>query len=175
MTDGVRLSITIDKGAFHLDKRQTRALMRQVGNEIAAVTRSMIRSSVGGGRVYRLSAGKSYTASAPGQPPANRTGGLAGSVVVRPFKSGDGVAVRETAFYALFLATGAQGGIGSGRKGMRGRRNPRQRGVRVGISGTRVLLPRPSLTLALEQREESISARVRASIMDGIKFKRQRA
>lgn len=177
----IRLKVTVGAGCIDLDKRATRATMRAAGNEVAAVTRALIRRSVGGGKTYRGPGGSAkayrggykagrYTASAPGQPPTSVTGTLAGSIVVRPFKSGEGVAVRETAFYALFLSAGARGGVGSGRGGVRGKRNKRG-----GVAGSRVLAPRPSLTLALEQREASIASRVRTSIADGLKFKRIRA
>ena len=161
-TGGVRLQITIDSGyALVYGKKQLKALMRKAGGEIAATARALIRRSTGGGQDYRGSGGSSkyrggykpghYTASVPGQAPVSVTGTLANSIKVRPFKSGEGVAIRDAAFYALFLQAGAKGPNG------------------------RVLMPRPFLTQALEQREASIGARIKASIVDDIEFRRIKA
>lgn len=159
MTDGpVRLEIKISGGyQIVFGKQKLKALMRKAGNEVAAVTRSMLRRQAGGGRVYHGSGGGSfrggyrggsYTASAPGESPVSITGTLARSIKVKPFKSGEGVSVRETAFYALFLAKGAKG------------------------KGRRILLARPSLTEALAQRQASLEMRIRAAVVDDIEFKR---
>lgn len=155
-------------GIMLYEKQNLKRLMRQVGAEIAAVTRAMIRRSQGGGRTYYLH-GARYQASAPGNPPGNRTGALIRGVVVRPFRSGEGVAIRDRMFYALFLEVGAKGG-GGRRKGGGSTRN------RKGKPQTsRVLAPRPFLSLALESRRASIDARVKAAVLQGIAFKRQRA
>lgn len=158
------------------EKKRLKALMRSAGTEIAALARALIRRSARGGRVYRGSGGNKYrpyrpgrySASAPGEAPANVTGTLARSIKVRPFKSGEGVAIRDTMFYALFLERGARGG---GRK--------RSAGQRVrGKSGTatdRVLLPRPFLSTALERRQSSIGERLKAAVLDGIEFRRMKA
>jgi len=178
-----RLQVSVGAGKLELDKRYLRGVFRSAGNEIAALTRSMIRHAAGGGRKYWLGPGHTYQASAPGQPPVSRTGRLDSHIVVRPFKNGEGVAIRETTFYALFLAKGAHGGGGNtqdrrnillaGETDARGRvLRGRNRLKASAISRTRVLLPRPSLELALEQREASIEARVKEAIMQGLKFKR---
>lgn len=170
MTGLVNLQITISNGAeLFYGKKHLKALMRKVGGEIAALARALVRRSSGTGRTYRGSGGSRYRpykpghyqASSPGQPPVSVTGQLAQSIKVRPFRSGEGVAIRDTMFYALFLEKGAQGG---GRKGgLRGKA-----GARTG----RVLLPRPFLTAALDQREASISTRVKAAVMQDIEFRR---
>lgn len=153
------------------EKKQLKALMRKAGQEVAALARSLIRRSVGGGRLYRGSGGSkyrpykagSYTASGPGQAPVSVTGTLARSIVARPFKSGEGVAIRDTMFYALFLEKGARGG---GRKsGLKGKAK----------SATgRILEPRPFLTAALAQRSGSIESRLRDTILRDIAFVRQK-
>jgi hypothetical protein len=74
------------------------------------------------------------------QPPASWTGQLAGSISTRVFRGGDGVLIRDTAYYARFLETGAKGGIGSGRKGAKGRRNARQRRGGVATPAERLAL-----------------------------------
>jgi hypothetical protein len=170
--DGIRLEIEISQtGRLVYGKVRLKKLMRQAGGEIAALARALIRGAQGGGRSYYGPQGK-HVASAPGEPPVSVTGKLAGSIKMRPFKSGEGVAVRETAFYALFLAAGAKGGVGSGRVGVRGQRNKRNRRGEIFAVGRRVLLPRPSLTAALEQREISLAARVQAAVLDDIEFRR---
>jgi hypothetical protein len=127
-------------------------------------------------------AGHTYQASAPGQPPVSRSGRLDSHIVVRPFKNGEGVAIRETTFYALFLARGAHGGgrntqdhrniLLAGETDARGRvLRGRNRLKASAISCTRVLLPRPSLELALGQGEALIEGRVKDAIMQGLKFK----
>jgi hypothetical protein len=181
METGMRLDITIS-GGYQLvyGKKRLRALMRKAGAEVAALARSLIRQAEGGGRTYAGSGGSNaqrayqggaYVASSPGGPPVSVTGTLASLIVVKPFKSGEGVAIRDKAFYALFLQAGAQGGVGSGRGGGNGERNKTKRGEIFAV-GRRVLLPRPFLSTALDMREASLGERIKASIVDDIEFKR---
>ncbi len=99
------------------------------------------------------------------------SGLLSRSFKVSVFKSGEGVTIRDTAFYAKFLETGAQGGGGNTKSraniGPSGRRMKKS-----AVNQTRVLLPRPYLTTALAMREASIAARVAASLNSGLKFER---
>ena len=168
-----RLSITAPSYEFEYNKKHLRAVMRAAGAEIARVARASIRGS-GTGIVYRGTGGGSsaafrggyrkghFQASAPGQAPAKVTGTLAKSIRVRPFKSGEGVAIRDTAFYAVMLEGGAKGG-GPGRK-FRNRRS--------GVGGSRVLQARPFLTAALTARQTSIAGRIEASVQQDIAFVR---
>ena len=115
------LKVTVPVVALVYDKKVLKQTLRVAGNEVAAGTRRLIRSSAGGGKVYYgTGGGRSaakrggyhkvrYTASAPGQAPVSLTGTLLRSVKVRPFKSGEGVAIREGVFYAVMLQAGAQG------------------------------------------------------------------
>ncbi len=159
MTGRSRIVVDPANAVFVYDKKQLKKVMRQAGAEVAASAKRMIRAS-GGGRVYRGSGGAKYrpyrrgryTASAPGQAPANVTGTLLASIKVRPFKSGEGVAVRAGAFYAVFLEGGAKGGRGA----------------------SRVLQPRPFLSQALDAKQASLGDRIRAAVADGVTFKRQR-
>jgi len=175
----VGMAITAPSYALTLDKKALRRVMASAGNEVAAVARALVRRSAGGGRTYRGSGGSSayrgykpghYTASSPTQAPVSVTGTLARSIKAYPFKSGEGVAVRDSVFYALFLEVGAQGGVGSGRKGVKGRRNKRGGNV-----GSRVLTPRPFLSEALDQRQASLGARVQEAMLEGIAFRRLKA
>lgn len=176
----IRLSVTVEAGRIDLDKRLLRQTLRAAGAEVVGVARTLVRKSQGSGRLYR---GK--RSSAPGQPPISRSGDLARSFKVSVFKSGEGVAIRDAAFYARFLETGARGGGGAsrtrtnillaGQVGRRGRilrlKNRMKRGA---VNKTRVLMPRPFLTTALQMREASIAQRVAVSINTGIKFVRQK-
>ena len=65
---------------------------------------------MGTGRRYRLPGGGFYTASAPGQPPARRTGRLARSVKVVVVRENGKVEARvgSTAFYAVFQEFGTR-------------------------------------------------------------------
>ena len=167
----LRLSVTVDPphSVLVYEKKKLKAVMRAAGGEVVAATRKLLKASVGSGRVYRGSGGSQYrpykagrfTASGPGQSPALETGTLLRSITSKPSKSGQSVRI-SSAFYGLFLEYGAKGG--SGKKGGRNRRG--------GVSGSRVLEPRPFLSRALGEREGSISDRIRASIVDDIKFRR---
>ena len=162
----IRLDVRVTSAGLVVNqKKKLRATMRKAGAEVASVAKSMIRNSARSGRTYRGSSG-SYTASSPGQPPANLSGTLVRSIAVRPFKSGEGVAVRARVFYALFLEKGAKGGGG------RSKRSRNRRGAPV---TARVLLARPFLETALESRASSISSRIRAAIVDDVQFVRIRA
>lgn len=166
------LKITVPSYAFTVDKSILRKTLRTAGAEVASVARSLIR--------------KSQT-STPGQPPANRTGNLASHIVVKMTRNGEGVIIQDTAQsargshapYALFLEDGARGGVGSGKKDVKGKRNVRKRiggkSVLVQAVGSRILAPHPFLSAALDQRESSIATRVQAAIVDGVAFKRIKA
>jgi hypothetical protein len=174
----VTLRVTIPSVVLAYDKKLLKQTLRVAGNEVAAQTRRLIRASAGGGRVYYGSGGSSgyrggyrsgrYAASSPGQAPVSVTGTLLKSIKVRPFASGEGVAIREGAFYALFLAAGARGGIGSGKAGVKGQRNKRSR------VGARVLAPRPSLSTALAMREASLGNRIAAAAVAGVRMQRSK-
>ena len=167
------IKITVPSYAFTVDKKLLRKTLRAAGSEVAAVARALILRSQGGGASYSKPGGGRYHASAPGQPPVSRTGVLAASLSVKPSRSGDRVTVRDSAYYALILEAGAKGGAGSGKKGVKGRRNKQGKSARP--TSARVLEPRPFLSVAALQRQDSIAERVRAAMVDGIKFQRIKA
>jgi hypothetical protein len=148
----IKLKVQVTSAGLIVNtKKQLRSVMRKAGAEVAAAARSKI--GTGG-------------PSQPGQPPNVRNAGhdkvsLKRSIKVFPFKSGEGVAIRATAFYAKMLEGGAKGG---GRKGKRNRRGK--------PSTQRVLLPRPFLSTALAEREASLGQRIRDAIVSDIAFKR---
>jgi hypothetical protein len=162
----LRLEVKVPAGwTLVYGKTPLKALMRKAGNEVAARARALIRAKAPRGKVR---------ASVPGQPPVSRTGTLANSIKASPWRSGEGVTIRDVAFYALFLETGAKGGVSPGRRPRgftgkwRGKRNSRK-----GVVGSRVLLPRPFLTRALDEvANTSLSQRIVGAVTEGIEFRR---
>ncbi len=195
MDGSMRIAVRVPSYALTLDKKLMRGILRKAGAEVAAVARASIKGSARGGRLYYGPGGSAgpyrggytpgrYTASTPGSSPARVTGNLERKIKVLPFKSGDGVAVRDTAFYALFLQAGAKGGGGNRSAGNLLPAGGKFRGGKIrgaarlkasAISKTRVLVPRPFLTSALQARESSIAGRIQAAVVDGVEFKRIRA
>ena len=160
----VRLKIGVDvpNAQLRLDKKEVRRVMRKAGQEIAALAKAEMRASKGG-RVYYKHGRR--VASAAGDAPAAQTKKLMQSIKVRPFKSGLGVAVRATEFYALFLESGAEGGSPHGgttsadgkRLGICNKYAKRGgKRVKIAMVGKRVLLPRPYLSRALAARERGL-------------------
>ena len=103
---------------------------------------------------------------------------LARSIRARVWKDGEGVTIRASEFYALFLSRGAKGGGGD-------THNPAnfvpsnlagpRRMKRSAISKKRILLPRPFLEPALDQAiANGLADRVRVAVMSGLKFQRGR-
>ena len=151
-----RIEIVPANALFVYDKTQLKKVMRQAGQEVAAVAKAMIRSSTGG----------------PGQPPMNRTGDLIRSIKARAIRSGEGVVVTAGAQspqgfpYAVALEGGSEGG---------GPGNKRTGAHHVGQyqkHGSRVVAPRPFLSVALERRQDSLATRIKAAVVDGVAFKR---
>lgn len=171
----IQLNVRVTSAGLLVNsKKNLRAIMRKAGTEVAAAAKKEIRGATAGGRTYRGSGGNPYrggyrsgpyTASSPGRPPANITGTLLRSIAVRPFKSGEGVAVRARVFYALFLQVGAKGG-GKG-KASRNRRGK--------ATSARVLVARPFLSTALDSRSASLGTRIRDAIVSDIAFVRAKA
>jgi hypothetical protein len=166
-----KLQIQIPKYELDFDKKLIKKIMRQAGTELAAAARAILRQSSGSGRIYN-----GIQASAPGEPPVKRTGELANSIKTKLLRGGMGVSVTDTAVFALSLEAGAAGGggkKGSGQPRVHQKRSLDERIKAAMLKGNnRVLLPRPYLTLALDQKESSIEDRVRRAIQQGIEFKR---
>lgn len=169
------LKIEVPPTAFVYDKTQLRRVLRAAGAEVAAVARAMIRRSAGAGRTYRKPGGGSYRASAPGQAPVSRTGALAKSLKLRPFKNGDGIAIRDSQFYATILESGFTGGGRSGGKLSSITKARRSGKKQRRMSAARAMKPRPFLTAALSQRAEGIEQRLKRAVIEGGKFERLKA
>ena len=173
-------------GELAFDKRGLKALMRGAGTEIAAKTRRLISQTAGSGRYYAGGGGsryrgsyrrEGYYASAPGQPPVLVSGTLRGSLKVYPYAEGTGFAVRERAFYALFLEAGAHGGGNpyGGRPGFAARAHARARRHRArGRYQARVLLPRPSLDRVMAVEEPALEKRVQAALDRGMTWRQSK-
>jgi hypothetical protein len=95
------LKITVPAGwTIAAGKQQLRAVLGAAGNEVAARARAMIRT------------GSRKHPSLPGEPPRGVSGKLARSIRARVWKDSEGVTIRASEFYALFLSLGAKGGGG---------------------------------------------------------------
>lgn len=174
----LKLSIT-SWGQVALDKKELRALMRGAANDVKSKTARLIGKAAGGGRTYRGGGGGAYrgyrpghyTASAPGAPPVKVTGSLRGSLKSYVYKDGDGFAVRERQFYALFLESGAQGGGNPGKRATPKQRAHARRHRARSVYTRRVLAPRPHLDRVMEQEHASLDARVRKAFEQGLTWR----
>jgi hypothetical protein len=161
-------------GAVTLDKREVKNLMRSAANDIKNKTARIINASSGGGRLYRGGGGSqyrgayvagAYRASAPGEPPVRVSGTLRNSLKSYVYPSGEGFAVRERAFYALFLEVGAKGG------GNPGRGRPGRRKRATGVYTARALEPRPSLDVVMAQQSTDLERRIGTALTKGLTWK----
>lgn len=163
-------------GEVALDKKQLRAVMRAAGNDVKNKTARLISKTAGSGRLYRGGGGSAYRgsysntpyrASAPGDPPVRVTGTLANSLKTFVYKSGEGFAVRERIFYALWLESGASGGGKPGRKWRAANRRKAARGVFT----QRILLPRPALDKVMQREAPELDRRIGAAVQTGLTWK----
>lgn len=167
------LKLTVTSwGEVAMDKGPMRALMRAAGNDVRTKTSRLINASDGGGRSYRLPAGRgTYRASMPGNPPVRASGALRGSLKTYVFKSAEGFAVRARQFYALFLETGAHGGGNPGSRSTRINRRTGRRMRAKGVYTTRVLEPRPFLDRVMDQEAPNITRRLREAFAKSLTWK----
>jgi hypothetical protein len=172
----LRMSIS-SWGEVALDKRQMKNLMRSAANDVKNKTSRLISQSTGSGRTYRGGGGSAYSgayrpgayrASAAGDPPVMVSGTLRQSLKAYPYPSGEGFAVRERAFYALFLEAGATGG---GNPGRGSRRAQARRHRARSLYTDRVLAPRPHLDRIMEQEEPNLERRVRQALESGMTWR----
>jgi hypothetical protein len=173
----IGLKLTIKSwGDVALDKKELRALMRSAANDVKNKTQRLIARSSGSGRVYRGGGGARYRgnykpgryqASAPGEPPVNVTGTLKGSVKGYVYPDGNGFAVRERAFYSLFLEAGAKGGRPGGRAAAAA---ARRRRTAAPTSG-RILEPRPSLDRVMATEERALETRIGKAFEQGLTWR----
>jgi len=169
----VRVNIRADnRYVLVWEKKDARQTFRRAGAELLGASRKKIARGKGGGRTYYLTGGGKYQASAPGQPPASRSGVLRRSGKVFVFRSGTGFAVRYggAGWYSNVLEHGARGGAGS-----RHGKASALRGTRKAPVGSRSMEARPFLSEAWEEQGRSIESRVQDAIIRGIEFRRSGA
>lgn len=161
----IQLQIHVPTWRIVHDRKATAKVMRAAASEVAGVARRMIR------------AGSRQHPSEPGQPPASKTGQLASAIRVRVKTTPGAIVARviDSAIdkagrpYGKFLETG-RAGRSAGVKRRHRRMTVAERQATSGQSG--YMAPRPYLTLALEQRETSITRRINDAIMNDMKFQR---
>jgi hypothetical protein len=167
--NGGMLTLSAPRWAVEFDSTITRNVLKQAGQEIAALARSKIRSAVGGGKVYRKGAKPS---SAPEQVPVSQTGELAAKIGTRMVPRRLAVTVTDKAGFAVMLEGGAYGG--GQQAGMPrgiGAKNKRSmlagKNTNTKVSGGRILAPRPFLSTALDDLADSITQRVGKALIQG--------
>lgn len=89
--------------AFH-DKNAVQAFIKDVAETGEIAFKEGVKGGPKTGRVYRKRGGGFHRASAPGEFPANETGGLLGSISSRTTRRS--AVVGSTKFYAKFLRDG---------------------------------------------------------------------
>jgi len=178
------LQMTITNwGEVVLDKRELKKLMRSAGNDIKSKTARLINQSAGGGRTYRGGGGSQYrgaysatpyTASAPGEAPVRVSGTLRSALKTYVYPTGEGFAVRDRQYYALFLEAGAHGGgnrFGGRPQAAAAARAQRKRRRAKGVYTARILAPRPFLDRVMDQEAENLLTRTGKALRDGMTWK----
>lgn len=164
------IEIKVPQFAFSLDPSYIRRVMGAVGDEIKADARGLIQNSVGSGRRYH-----GIVASAPNQPPVNRTGKLVNSIVRQVSvtkKKGILLTIRARDAGSVALEAGAVGG--GGKSGAKNTRTSHKHGAKVLKQSTRrVMKPRPFISTAVEQDAPSIGPRLEDAIMHGLQFEKK--
>ena len=166
----LKLTVT-NWGEVMLDKREVNNLMRSAGNDVRSKTRALIARGEGSGRIYDVPGFGRYRASAPGAPPARRSGALQASLKTYVLKQTTGFAVRAREYYALFLEAGAKGGGNPGARGAGVNQRTGRRKRARGIYTRRVLEPRPFLDKVMAQEAPNIERRVREALTKALKWK----
>lgn len=158
------LQIRVESATLLYDKKHLRQTLRTAGSEVAAAARKLIRSSPAVGAVYR---GKyrGRQASAPGSAPRSLSGLLARSVKLKAIAKGDGISIRDVAWYALALEVGAAR-YPAGFKRIHRTRTAAPHGMRM--------QPRPYLSVALDQRAPTLLPRIQQALRDDIKLVKQK-
>ena len=137
----------IDLVPFLLNKKEIKKALVAGAKLVATEAKKEITASSAQGRRYG-----SHRASAPGQAPASRSGHLASSIKARA-GAGTSATVIDSAWYALPLEKGAEGGGGT--KGSRNKRGQ--------TMTPRHLAARPFMEVALDRMKPKIDALVQAA------------
>ena len=145
-----RFDIKVPTAVLFMDKSRLKATIRSAGSEIASIARSLIRSSTKTNKGAK---------TPEGAPPQSRSGDLLRGIKTKVYRNGERVVIKDIAYYARFLETGAVGGGPSGRN-----KDGKP-------SSVREMKPHPFLTTAFDQVEPTLSERITKSVDEGIKFK----
>ena len=103
---GKRILLDLEYNLLPKHLKGLRLAWHEVGDEVVKEAKRIIRSGKRTGKVYMYK-GQPYTASAEGEPPANRSGKLAnsGTYDVRNWRE---MQVEEKAFYSGYLEDGTR-------------------------------------------------------------------
>lgn len=101
-----KVLVTIPK-LSKMHQRGIRMAHYKIGQDVVDENRRLLKTGPKTGRIYRLSGGQRHQASAPGEPPATRTGRLARSVDYR-VHGWHTMTVGQEAPYASFLELGTR-------------------------------------------------------------------
>jgi hypothetical protein len=162
----MQLTVTVSSWDLEFNKTRLRRVLRAAGKEIVTTAKGLL-SQAGSGRKYG-----SHTASAPGNPPAKKTGKLAQSFSLAVTRHGDAVAIADLAYYARALEGGSQGGGGGKGSASVGREHKRG-GAKGKPQTLRMMQPRPFLSAAVAKDWPSISQRIGESIAQDIDLKKK--
>lgn len=166
----MKFTITVPSFALEFEKKLLRKIIGQAGREIAQTAKALIGRG-GAGRKYG-----NHVSSGAGSPPASLTGLLRASVRVKmrgdtvsifddALKSGSG----KSAFYAIMLEAGAQGGGGKGSASIG--RSHKRGGAKGKPQTKRVMAPRPFISTAAEGEMPSLQKRISQALSQSIDLK----
>jgi hypothetical protein len=172
MADLFSVSVSVPpEMQLSVGRKKLGQVLRAAGAEVAARARALIRA--------RRIGGKKKHVSTPGMPPVSRTGVLASSIKVRLARNSrtvsiiDAAAAKNAGFYALFLEKGARGGGGNVKGNTHVTKSGTRRMNKSAVNKTRVLLPHPFLSRALEEVSAAgLNQRIGAALIADIKFSR---
>jgi hypothetical protein len=104
-TQNKRVLVTIKEATPRI-RKGLRAAFTEIGKENSLHTKNLIKNPPKTGRIYRFR-GRNHQASAPGQPPANRSGDLMKSVGSRVY-GWEKMEFGDRKFYGKFLEDGTR-------------------------------------------------------------------
>ncbi|AQU89366.1 hypothetical protein B0W47_17685 (plasmid) [Komagataeibacter nataicola] len=137
------LQIQVNEVMLKLNMKPLKRELRIIAQEVKQKIRTLLKSSTPTGSVRG-----SHTASAPGQPPSLIDGLLAKAITYKI--KGNRVTITDGAYYALFLNNGA---------------------VHTGSTHKGDILPRPFMSVVLDDMKNDITKRITRAVMEGITTK----
>ncbi|GAN84040.1 hypothetical protein [Novacetimonas hansenii] len=134
------MQIQVNEVMLKINMKPLRKELRIIAKEVKAKVQTLLRNSVPSG-VKR----GSHTASAPGEVPSLMNGLLAKAITYKIKKNK--ITITDGAYYALFLSAGAKN-TGKSHKG--------------------TILPRPFMSVVLDEMKDEIEKRITNAVMNGI-------